>query len=119
MLQISQKSFLIVGLVSLFIVSSWLFMYHNRVLDPTITGDWWAVRFVEPNDPKSLVFEVESYSGLPRGSYEVFINGTSHESQYFTVHETVTRFTPNTVVPPGAQVNIVITLGDQKKSLIR
>ena len=75
MLQISQKTFLLIGLVSLFIVSSALFMYHNHSLDPTITGDWWAVRFVSLEDRSNLAFEIENYTPLTQGTYEVSVDG--------------------------------------------
>lgn len=124
MLQISQKTFLLGGLAALLLASAVLFTLHDRALDPIQSGTWWAVRFVDPNDSTSLTFEIENHSGLPTGSYEVFIDGTHQESQSFDLaSDGITRFTPKATTPPGGRVKIVVKLAfdweEQEKSLTR
>lgn len=120
MLQTSQKTFLLIGLVSLFLVSSFLFMYHNRALDPKMTGDWWAVRFVSLEDRSNLTFEIENYTSLTQGTYEILVNGNPQEKEVFTIAPTgLTRIMPQASVAPEARVQIIVTLGDKKQSLIR
>lgn len=120
MLQISQKTFLLGGLALLFVVSSGLFMYHNRALDPKQTGDWWAVRFVSLQDDKSLVFEVENYSPATEGTYQVFVNDALQEEKIFSILlNSVTTVTPATLSTDSVRSRIVVKLGDKEQSLIR
>lgn len=120
MLQISQKTFLLVGIALLFIVSSGLFMYHNRSLDPTQTGDWWAVRFVSLDDRNDLRFEVENYSSVSEGAYQVFADTALHEEGTFkAVTNTVTTVIPTKEPVNAKRIRIVVKLGSKEQSLIR
>lgn len=124
MLQISQKTFLLGGFIAFVVASAILFTLHNRALDPRVSGDWWAVRFVEPNNPTSLAFEIENYSGIPKGSYQILVDGTLLQSQDFDIADgTITRFDPDTIAPNNARVKIVVTLTldriAEEKSLTR
>ncbi len=120
MLQISQKTFLLVGVALLFIVCSGLFMYHNQSLDPKKTGDWWAIRFVSLDDRDDLRFEVENYSPVIEGTYQVFIDTTLQEEGTFeAITNTVTTVTPTKDPMNAKRVRIVVKLGSKEQSLIR
>ncbi|TXH05414.1 MAG: hypothetical protein E6R05_02095 [Candidatus Moraniibacteriota bacterium] len=120
MLQISQKTFLLIGLALLFLVSSGLFLTHDRALDPSQTGDWWAVRFVTLDNERSLAFEVENYSGPTTGSYQIVVGDAVREEQAFTApSNTVTQVTPQYQPEDTERIRIVVTLGDKKQFLSR
>ncbi len=120
MLQISQKTFLLGGLALLFVVSSGLFMYHNRALDPRASGDWWAVRFVSPSDGQNLSFEVENYTNATTGTYKVLVNNTVQEEKDFVAEiNAVTPVTPETSAQNSSRTRIIIKLGDKEQSLSR
>ncbi len=120
MLQISQKTFLLAGVALLFIVSSALFAYHKRALDPMVTGDWWAIRFVSLQDEEDLRFEVENHSPITEGTYQIFADTTLHEESRFEVAtSTVTTVTPTKELANTKRIRILVKLGNKEQSLIR
>ncbi len=121
MLQISQKTFLWTALAALVLVSATLFTLHDRALDPEVSGDWWAVRFVEPDDPHSLAFEVENHTATTRGSYAVYIGGTLREMQDIDVSNPLTQFqiAPPATADAALRSRIVVVIGGEERSLTR
>lgn len=120
MLQISQKTFLLTGVALLFIVSSALFVYHKRALDPNVTGDWWAIRFVSLQDEEDLRFEVENHGSITEGTYQVFADSTLQDTGRLEVAtNTVTRVTPTKELTSAKRIRIVVKLGEKEMSLIR
>lgn len=120
MLQISQKTFLLAGVALLFLVSSALFAYHKRALDPNVTGDWWAIRFVSLQDEEDLRFEVENHSPITEGTYQIFADSTLQDADRFEVAtNTVTTVTPTKELTTAKRIRIVVKLGDKEMSLIR
>lgn len=118
MLQISQKTFLLGGLAAFLIAAALLFTFHHRALDPEKTGDWWAMRFVEPSHPKSLAFEIENYTHIESGHYTVSIDGKVIEEKDFTLSDHHARFDPQ-IPAGGGQVKITVQLGEEKQFLTR
>jgi len=120
MLQISQKTFLIVTIALLFVVSSALFTYHDRALDPSKTGDWWAIRFTSLEDHTNLAFEIENYSDTTTGTYQVFFNNTLQEEKDIVVESNaITAITPSVSPQDATRVRLVLKLGDKEQSLTR
>lgn len=121
MLQISQKTFLLGGLVLFLLASAVLFTLHNRALDPERSASWWAVRFVSLDDRQSLSFEIENHSEITTGKYTVFVNGVAKEEHPLDLGTTpLHRFMPeHGAFSPEDRIRIVVTLGDEEKSLIR
>ncbi|TXH00350.1 MAG: hypothetical protein E6P95_03715 [Candidatus Moraniibacteriota bacterium] len=120
MLQISQKTFLVGGFLVFFLASAVLFTLHGRALDPNTTGDWWAVRFVSPNDDQNLNFEVENYTDSTTGTYKILVNGTVQEEKDFIVEKNaITSVTPETSVQNTSRTHILVKLGNKEQSLTR
>lgn len=120
MLQISQKTFLLAGLALFFIVSGVLFTLHNRALDPTRNGDWWALRFVSLENQESLAFEVENYTSVSTATYKIIMNGNVVEEKMVSINpDTVTSITPEITHKAGVPTRIVVKLGDTEQFLSR
>ena len=119
MFQLSQKTFLVGGFLVFVLASTILFTLHGRALDPTISGNWWAIRFVSPGTPQDLSFEIENYSPVTSGRYTVSLDGKIVLEESFTLDQTLTRLIPSVATEPTHRVRIVVTLGDEEKSLSR
>ncbi len=120
MLQISQKTFLLSSLALFFVASVVLFSLHDRAMDPSQTGDWWAVRFVTLDSERNLAFEVENYSSTTTGSYQVVVGDAVREEQTFAAPtNTVTQVSPQYQPEDTERIRIVVTLGDKKQFLSR
>lgn len=119
MLQISQKTFLLAGLVLFLLASAVLFTLHDRALDPNQTGNWWAVRFVDPSDPTSLAFEIENHADTTSGQYEIYTDGILKAKEEIVLTAPVSRFVPTVTRQPTQQIRIVIKLGNKEKTLTR
>ncbi len=120
MLQISQKTFLLGGFLAFLVAGTILFTLHNHALDPEASGNWWAVRFVEPGNSRSLEFEIENYSNILKGNYSISIDEALLESRDIDIsNNTTTRFSPQTRAPLDTRVKVMIKLGNEERSLTR
>lgn len=119
MFQINQKTFLLGGFLVFSLASALLFTLHGRVLDPEQSGNWWAIRFVSPNTPQDLSFEIENYSPATAGRYTISLDDVVVLQESFTLENTLTRLSPMIASESSKRVHITVQLGDEEKSLSR
>ena len=116
----NQKT-LIIAFVLLFAASTILLFWQNeRELNPDRSGSWWALSFVELDQPTSLAFIVENHSDTAHFDYKVLSDRQvlSEASLIVEKGKSIT-IVPEQQATPGTRASIIVNDGKETKEIYR